>query len=165
MTVLSCPPLAFGPSRWVRIVVALTALCVVLTVGWIWAARPLPEVVLLTSNCDLNLGPCNERLPGGGELRFEIGPRPIAAAAPLALHLRVSEGGVRDVSVDLNGAVMKMVPNRVPLAATGALTFAGEAALSLCVSGDMLWEARVEFVRDGTRYVRPFLFTSQTPGT
>ncbi len=165
MTALCNPPLAFGPSQWVRITLVISAMLIALTVGWIWAARPLPEVVLPTSTCDLNQGPCSERLPGGGTLRFEIGPRPIAAAATLSLHLRVSDAGVREPIVDFNGTSMKMVPNRVRLEPTGALVFAGEAALSLCVSGDMTWEARVEFVRDGTRYVRPFIFTSQTPGS
>jgi len=157
------PPLGFGPSTGVRIALAVTTFAVALALGWIVLARPLPEVRLPTSSCDLNRGACSERLPGGGTMHFEIGPRPIAAEAPLTLALRVSDPDVSEVVVDFNGTTMTMVPNRSALAPTGPLSFAGETALSLCISGDMEWRARVEFVRDRTRYVRPFVFTSQTP--
>jgi len=96
-------------------------------------------------------------------MRFDIGPHPIAANETLELSLVTGAADLAHVTVDFNGTVMKMIPNRVVLTAREPGRFEGQAALSICLSGDMEWMARVEFERDGTRYARAFIFQSVTP--
>ncbi|MCX7148520.1 MAG: hypothetical protein NTY05_03770 [Rhodocyclales bacterium] len=108
--------------------------------------------------CDLHRRACAATLPQGGRMEFSITPRPIPFLQ--TLRVEVTVGGVepRKIEVDFAGENMNMGYNRGELIATGRGTYAGEAALPVCVSGSMAWVATVMVETDRQRIAVPYRF-------
>jgi hypothetical protein len=127
--------------RWLA-VLALSGLAVIGGYGWHFQAEP-ERVVLAPDGCDIQQGACRRELPGGGELVFEILPRPIPVAQRLRLRVQLRDVPAERVEVDFSGVDMRMLYNRPRLTPLGEGRFEGETSLSVCIRQRMRWEARV----------------------
>lgn len=103
--------------------------------------------------CDLGAGPCTAPLAGGGEVRLELGPRPLRAMADLEVTAEVREGGAplagAEVSVRFEMKGMQMFPAEARLAPAGPGRHAGRAVLVRCPSGRRDWTATVQVTPPG----------------
>jgi hypothetical protein len=108
--------------------------------------------------CDLHRRACAATLPQGGRLEFSITPRPIPLLQNLRVEATVSGVEARKVEVDFAGETMNMGYNRGELIATDRGTYVGEAALPVCVSGNMAWVATVIVETAGQRIAVPYRF-------
>lgn len=113
------------------------------------------------SGCDLQRNACGALLPGGGEVRFSIAPRPIPSLSPLQLEVTLAGREARQVKVDFAGAVMDMGLNRAELASQGGGRFTGTASLPVCASGGMEWLATILIESGRERIAVPFRFASR----
>jgi hypothetical protein len=91
-------------------------------------------------------------------LELSITPRPIPFLQTLRVEVTVSGVEARKVEVDFAGETMNMGYNRGELFATRGNTYAGEAALPVCVSGSMAWVATVIVETAGQRIAVPYRF-------
>jgi len=118
----------------------------------------------LDSRCNLHVGPCSSRLPGGGRVSLSIEPRSIPVVKPIELKVEVSGRPVGEVEVDFSGVHMNMGFNRVSLQPQGKGLYSGTAILPVCVRGAMEWEAKVLLHTEKGLIAAPFRFTTGKPG-
>lgn len=103
--------------------------------------------------CDLGGGPCTVSLPGGGEVAFELGPRPLRAMRELAAVATVTvdgapvEGAAVEVALSMPG--MEMGENKVALRADAPGRHVGRVTVVRCMSGRRDWVAEVSVARPG----------------
>lgn len=107
--------------------------------------------------CDLNQTHCIVPLPGNGQLRFSLEPRPIAAVVPLQASVTLEGLTAERVVLDFAGVDMAMGLNRAPLALSAG-RFAGTVTLPVCVTGRMAWRATVIVESGRQRIAVPFIF-------
>ena len=145
--------------RFVPLLVVVLAL--VAGVGY-WQFRdyfaPPEAVTLKPDDCDLQRQACSRKLPGGGEVTFEILPRPIPLVSPLRLKVQVTGREVRKVEVDFSGVSMNMGYNRPRLQEVGKGVFEGEGFLPVCIRQRMDWEAKVLLYLPGEVIAVPWRF-------
>lgn len=113
------------------------------------------------AGCDLHRQACAARLPDGGRMELSILPRPIPLVTTLQVEVKTMGYAADRVAVDFAGVDMNMGLNRPQLAMTGAGTFRGEAALPVCVTGNMQWQATVIVESGRSRVAIPFRFDSR----
>ena len=146
--------------RWLLPLVAL-GLGVSLAAGY-WFFRdyfnPPQAVELQPDGCDLQQQACRRSLPGGGEMVFEIRPRPIPLVSPLKLRVEVKGIPVRRVEVDFAGLNMNMGYNRPRLREVAPGRFEGEGYLPVCIRERMEWEAKVLLHLPGRVLAVPYRF-------
>jgi hypothetical protein len=152
-------------------IAGLAAAIVALIAGTVWIAARVREDTVVSSPyeeglklgrkeapappagaCDVGSAPCARSLPGGGEVRLELGPRPLAAMKELAVRVDLDAGAAGDrstVSVSFSMPGMSMGENRSRLAPSGAGRFEGKAVLVRCPSGGRAWLADVEVASPG----------------
>lgn len=136
-----------------------------------YKAWPLlhPEVVAeapLDFTCDLHKGPCDAHLPGGGEVRLDITPRPLRTMVPLTVAVQLRDLTASAVELDLQGVDMNMGYNRPALAPQGDGRdgrFVGSAMVPVCVRDIMEWQARVLIHSDRGLLAAPFRFSTAKP--
>lgn len=101
--------------------------------------------------CDLGATPCALALPGGGEVKLELAPRPLLAMKDLAVRVDLGANAPEraEVSVSFSMRGMSMGENRSRLARTGRGRFEGKAVIVRCSSGRREWVADVEVASPG----------------
>jgi nitrogen fixation protein FixH len=113
----------------------------------------IEKVVEVATPCDLAAGPCTRALPGGAEVKLELGPRPLRTMADLDVAVDVRAGGASvdgaAVSVAFSMRGMDMGPNARALAPRGGGRYGGKAVLVRCPSGRRDWSAEVAVARPG----------------
>jgi hypothetical protein len=117
----------------------------------------------LNADCDLRVGPCSVRFPGGGEVRLGIEPREIPVMRPLGVSVELTGIDAHRIEVDFSGVDMNMGYNRVGLTAVGQGRFEGEAILPVCVRDRMTWEALVLADTPAGLLGAPFRFDTTRP--
>ncbi|MCE9568887.1 MAG: hypothetical protein K8R10_02580 [Rhodocyclales bacterium] len=128
----------FARSHWINLAM-IGALLLIAVAGHQFSPLLLPKADVtgvVVPGCDLHLHACAAILPQGGRLELSITPRPI----PFLQTLRVE--------VTVSGVEF----------ATRGNTYAGEAALPVCVSGSMAWVATVIVETAGQRIAVPYRF-------
>jgi len=151
---------------WVS--VALTALAAMAAAAYgVWPLLfpDIAEVAALNEDCDLRAGPCVSPLPGGGRVSLSIQPASIPVMRPLQLEVLVEGTAASAVELDFRGVDMNMGLNRARLDADPEGRFQGQGILPVCVSGRMLWEARVLLETDRGLVAAPFRFWTARPGS
>jgi hypothetical protein len=150
---------------------AIAAAVLALIAGTIWLAAGVREETVVSNpyeeglklghghhaggaaapSCDLGSSPCALPLAGGGEVRVELGPRPLVTMKELAVRVDLGAGAppAEVVSVSFSMPGMTMGENRVRLARTGPGRFEGKAVLVRCPSGGRAWAADVEVAGPG----------------
>jgi hypothetical protein len=146
--------------------VAVLALLLLLLVGYKLSPLLLPQADLTVApeaGCDLHKRACAAALPGGGRVELSILPRPIPMVTTLQVEVRTAGVEAPRVEVDFAGVDMNMGINRPALAPAGPGLHRGEAALPVCVTGNMVWQATVLVDAGRNRIAIPFRFNS-VPG-
>ena len=118
------------------------------------------EVAGLDPACNLRSAPCVARFSDGAQVRFEIRPREIPTAEPLALEVEATGIRVDGVEVDFVGVDMYMGFNRVGLTEQGPGRYQGQGMIPVCVRQRMTWEARVLIQTPRGLLAAPFRFES-----
>jgi hypothetical protein len=153
---------------WWVLVVLLGAIAIAVAAKLKPLLEPQAKVLApLDPACDLVLGPCTSRFPGGGELRFAIEPRGIPVSTPLTLKVSARGLDADAVSVDFAGADMNMGFNRPALRPTGKTdgewaSFEGAGMIPVCVRQRMTWEARVLVQTPAGLLAAPFRFETSS---
>lgn len=103
---------------------------------------------------------CEAMLPGDGRIVVRAAPNPIRPLHPFTLSVQVTGVQARQVDVDFDGVDMRMGINRVRLTPSGqsATLFTGQGMLPVCVSGRMLWSAKVLIDTPSGAHIVPFHF-------
>lgn len=109
--------------------------------------------------CDLGRGACAVVFPGYGTLALDLGPRPLAANAPLAATLSVQGTQPDRVVLELAGVDMDMGTWTFPLEPSGDGVFAGSLTLPACVRRRMRWRVDVQATAGGYLYATALDFT------
>jgi nitrogen fixation protein FixH len=152
-------------------IAGLAAAVVALIAGTVWIAARVREETVVSNPyeeglrlgrkdggaaaaraCDVGAGPCALPLPGGGEVRLELGPRPLVTMKELAVRVDLGAGAASDrasVSVSFSMPGMNMGENRSRLAPAAPGRFEGKAVLVRCPSGGREWLADVEVAAPG----------------
>lgn len=141
----------------------LAALVAIGAAGYWFSPLLLPAADVVATpdaGCDLHQGPCTATLPGGGQVRLSITPRPIPTVKPLEIEVQAAGIEPRKVEIDFAGVVMNMGYNRTALAAAGPGRYAGSASLPVCITGGMLWQATLLIEAGRSRISIPFRFES-----
>ena len=150
----------FARAHWINLAM-IGALLVIAVASHQISPLLLPKADVtgvVVPGCDLHLHACAAILPQGGRLELSITPRPIPFLQTLRVEVTVSGVEARKVEVDFAGETMNMGYNRGELFATRGNTYAGEAALPVCVSGSMAWVATVIVETAGQRIAVPYRF-------
>jgi hypothetical protein len=145
-------------------VVALLAIVLIAVVGYKLSPLLLPRAdltVMPEPGCDLHRKACAANLADGGRVELSILPRPIPMLTTLQVEVKGTGIDVARVDVDFAGVDMNMGLNRPALVAAGPGLFRGEAALPVCVTGNMQWQATVLVESPRSRIAVPFRFDSQ----
>jgi len=107
-----------------------------------WRGTPAEAVIIdAAEGCDIAVGSCVTELPDGGELLFEITPRPIPLMQPLSVVARVSDSRLQPSRLDITGLNMEMGLNRTKLVLQQAGQWQGETILPICSQRRMHWQA------------------------
>lgn len=150
-------------------IAAVAAAVLALIAGTVWIAARVREPTVVSSPyeeglklrgkgapgvaCDLGSGPCARPLPGGGEVKLELSPRPLAAMRELAVRVELPPAVAGEdapaVSVSFSMPGMGMGENRSRLARTGPGVYEGKAVIVRCPSGGRGWAADVEVSSPG----------------
>lgn len=144
--------------------IGIIALALVVVIGYKLSPLLLAKADLTVQpdpGCDLHRAPCTASLPGGGQLRLSIAPRPIPVVSPLRLEVEVVGREASRVDIDFAGVDMNMGYNRPELAALGGGRFSGQGTLPVCITGGMDWRATVQVETDKERIAAPFVFSTQ----
>jgi len=121
--------------------------------------RPQADVTITPDPaCDLHQQACAVSLPGGGQLRLGITPRPVPVMQPLEVSVELFGTTARAIMVDFSGVTMYMGLNQAQLREVAPGRFAGKLILPSCVTGRMAWQATVWVEAGTTRYAVPFRF-------
>lgn len=143
------------------------ALALIAVVGYKVSPLLLPktDVTLApAAGCDLHRQPCHADLPDGGRIEFAISPKPIPAIHPLRVEVTLTGVSARKVEIDFAGVTMNMGYNRQPLLAEGAGRYAASAALPVCITGRMTWQATLLVETDRQHIAVPFRFDTPPEG-
>jgi hypothetical protein len=108
--------------------------------------KPSPSNATSSPACDLQVGPCKQPLPGGGEVTLAVGPRPARAMRDLEFTVTFAPASVAvgaDVAVALSMPGMYMGETRAVLAPFGEGVFRGKGVVVRCASGRRDWSADV----------------------
>lgn len=139
---------------WWSVLAALLPAVVLFWVGMVWwegrrsdADDPARAERI---NCDIQSGPCARPL-GEGQVRLEIGPRPIRAMAEHRFEIALEQLPPAETAhIDLNMPDMDMGYNRVFLESIGENRYAGTGVFPICPSGVPTWSAEVVVPGAGT---------------
>lgn len=143
--------------------IAALILAIGAAVGAKLLLTPTPEAsvtALLDPTCNLQAGPCNSDIPGGGRIELSIEPRPIPLLRPMRIVVKTQGLDARLVEVDFTGVDMNMGYNRPQLKQEGEHQFSGETTLPVCITGHMSWQAAVVVTTPKLKVVAPFRFTT-----
>lgn len=156
-------PVSPEPGRGTCLLCALTgtlaaALMLTVLARMLFLAPSGPTLLPLDETCSLSREACTMRLPDGGTLEISLGPRPIPLLRPLTLEIRISGSNARPVEVDFTGIDVPMAFNRVYLKPGAEGVYAAQAALPLCASGRMAWQASVLLENNQGHFLAPFRF-------
>ena len=144
-------------------VIGILAIALVVVVGYKLSPMLLPRADV-TVQCDLNRAACRVALPGGGQLELRMNPRPIPMVKPFQVEVKLEGVSAARVEVDFAGIDMNMGLNRIELVTGVSGLYAGEAALPVCITGQMDWQATVLVETGGQRIAVPFRFASVPHG-
>ncbi|WP_303908571.1 hypothetical protein [Thiohalomonas denitrificans] len=150
-------------GRWLGIGILLAAgLGIALLVNhYAPLLSPTAQVhVPLDPGCDLTETACSSRIPGGGEVRLSVTPRPIPVMEEIHIEVQIEGVEARSVEVDFAGIDMNMGFNRYRLASAGgeSADFGGTGVLPICIRDHMAWEATVMIHSDAGLIAAPFRF-------
>lgn len=113
------------------------------------------EERLVAGPCDAAIALCAKPLPGGGQVWFEFGKRPVRTMEDLEFVVHLTDGddalGGARVNVSFEMPGMTMAENRAGTAPRSKGRYEGETVLVRCPSGRRDWVADVE-VRLGGRF-------------
>ncbi len=130
----------------------------------LWTLLDPPQTITVEPppGCELHRADCRASLPGGGELRLALAPRPIPLAQTIALAVEFTGLGADSVEADISSLDMIMGYHRRTLAPDGPNRFRAETVLAICTRETMRWRLTV-IVRSGrTTYRVPFAFETVT---
>lgn len=143
--------------------IGLLLIALIVVVGYKLSPLVLPRADLVVQpdpGCDLQRQACAVELPGGGRAELQASPQPIPMVRPFTVSVRVSGASVSAVEVDFAGIDMNMGLNRPQLVAQGDGRFVGEAALPVCISGQMDWQVTVLLSTAQGRIAVPYRFAA-----
>ncbi|SCZ64598.1 hypothetical protein [Thiohalomonas denitrificans] len=153
-----------GPAgRWLGIGVLLAAgVGIALLVNhYAPLLSPTAQVnVPLDPACDLTETACSSRVPGGGEVKLSLTPRPIPVMEEIRIEVQIEDIQAESVEVDFAGVDMNMGFNRYHLTRTEGEGggFRGIGVLPICIRDRMAWEATVMIQSDDGLIAAPFRF-------
>ncbi len=111
-------------------------------------------------SCDLQIMACTLKTPGGGEVTFNIQPKPIPLVQKFNIDVQINNMEVEAVSVDFKGTSMNMGPNNVKLKAENSVHYSGKGMLPVCIRNSMEWQADIYVqTREGI-IIAPFIFVT-----
>lgn len=148
-------------------VIGILAIALVVVVGYKLSPLLLPKADVTVQPdpaCDLNRAACRVALPGGGQLELAMNPRPIPMVKPFQVEVKLEGVNASRIEVDFAGIDMNMGLNRIELVAGATGRHVGEAALPVCITGQMEWQATVLVETAGQRIAIPFRFASVLHG-
>ena len=129
-----------------------------------WRGAPADVVIIdVAERCDIAVGSCVTELPDGGELLFEITPRPIPLMQPLSVVARVSDSRLQPSRLDITGLNMEMGLNRTMLASQQTGHGQGETILPICSQRRMHWQAALLLNDGGKQYRLSYRFYTLRP--
>ncbi len=147
--------------------IGILAIALVVVVGYKLSPLLLPKADVTVQpdpGCDLNRAACRVALPTGGQLELRMNPRPIPMVKPFQVEVKLEGVSAARVEVDFAGIDMNMGLNRIELVSGVSGLHAGEAALPVCITGQMDWQATVLVETGGQRIAVPFRFASVPHG-
>jgi len=121
-----------------------------------------PDVVTLPAaqGCMIEQAACRADLAAGVAMEFSLAPRPLTAAAPLEIRVRIEGLEATNVRASFRGVAMSMGMHEVDLAPLADGSYLARTALPVCVSGRMQWEATIEIDTGARIFRQPFRFES-----
>lgn len=145
------------------LIAAITALVLAIVTAvfvklWPGFVPPVTVTAPLDAACDLQTGPCDSSIPGGGRVRLSIAPHPIPLLRPMKLTVSVEDMDARKVELDFVGVDMNMGYNRYTLNAQDNGRYSGEVTLPVCITGSMSWQVSVIVTTNKIKAVAPFRF-------
>lgn len=152
------------PNRTLLVdLIGLLLIALVVVVGYKLSPLLVPTsdvTVQPDPACDLQRQACAVMLPGGGRLELDATTRPIPLAQAFGVVVSIAGVTASRVEVDFAGVEMNMGLLRPRLNDQGGGRFTGEAALPVCITGRMAWQATVLVETTGARIAVPFRFVA-----
>jgi hypothetical protein len=104
-------------------------------------------------NCDIQAGPCIQKIVNRMSVQFDIKPKPVAAMSDLSYSISVTKGGKpvagSVVALDLTMPGMYMGKNMPVLKRKGPGRFEGKGIIPKCPTGKKIWQAEVIVAHEG----------------
>ena len=119
-----------------------------------------PEVIRMSHACDLQRAACRVNLPLGGEATLAFSGVPVRPLQPFSVETRLP-ADVDRVTLELTGAEMDMGLQRIELQPHGDGRHTGQATLPVCVTGQMRWQATLQFTQAGRVHAVVATFMSE----
>ncbi len=116
------------------LIATVTLIAYKLSPTWLSADR----VIYPDRSCNLNRDSCKMAV-NGGQIEFQLSPRPIPLLNEISIEVRVADIAVRYLDADFAGVGMNMGLVRVPLRDDGTGVWRATTSLPVCVTSQMRW--------------------------
>lgn len=143
-------------------VIGILLIALVVVVGYKLSPILLPKADLTVQpvpGCDLHRQGCGALLPDGGRVELSANVHPIPLVKPFKVQVTLTGVSAKRVEVDFAGIDMNMGLNRPQLIDQGGGRFVADAALPVCITGEMDWQATVLVETESQRIAIPYLFS------
>jgi hypothetical protein len=102
-----------------------------------------PSAMEAKPDCEIHAQSCQKTV-ANRTVELDILPKPVTAMKDLTFQVKVSGAALdQPPYIDLSMPGMRMGPNRVKLAPTGAGTYEGTGVIVRCKSGKRIWRATI----------------------
>jgi hypothetical protein len=152
---------AITRSRLLGLIAVLSAaLLLVIAYKLSPVLRPPADIQVMPElGCNVQHGKCSAALPDG-RIELEFMTRPVPLARSFQVSLATPGVEPDKVEIDFAGVDMDFGYNRTALKYAGDGRYVADAALPVCLTGQMKWCATVILHRGGERLIIPFEFLS-----
>lgn len=164
-------------SKWLTACVSIISIVAVGYFNFFYQPQQALDLIQLPlqQSCRINQQECQVQLNSEQTITLSLTPFNAKPMIPLSVNLTadnldstsidstgIDSTGIDSASITINGINMNMRGFPTPLTAVSNNQYQAETALSICILGEMLWQANLTVTLAGQAYLIPFQFTTTT---
>lgn len=159
-------------SKWLTACVSIISIAAVGYFNFFYQPQQALDLIQLPlqQSCRINQQECQVQLNSEQTITLSLTPFNAKPMIPLSVNLTadnldsagIDSIGIDSASITINGINMNMRGFPTALTAVSNNQYQAETALSICILGEMLWQANLTVTLAGQAYLIPFQFITTT---